>query len=94
MDNTLQHIDALLDAVAKAKQAHVDLGLTGMPRINLKLWRRCKSKTARVAKGVVGQVLQHGDGRISPSIVQVDALDLERYLRMVQDEACRSNETA
>lgn len=95
MENELlQRIDTLLDAVAKAKQAHRDLGLSGAARLNLKLWRRCNGKTARVAKGVVGYVLQHGDGAISPSIVQVDALDLERYLRGALNEASRPDETA
>lgn len=68
---TIDRIKELLGEAAVSRRHGNDV-------MTLQLFKACKGKTAEVFPGVRGRVVQWGDGRTMPSVVQVD-LDVFEY---------------
>ena len=67
---------------SEAEETYKKLGIPN-PGIQVKLYRRCKGKTARIFPGLSGKVVFWGD-RANPSIVFLKCSDIRKFLERLK----------
>jgi len=67
---------------SEAEATYRRLGIAD-PGILVKVYRRCKGRTARICRGLAGEVVFWGD-RINPTIVRVKCVDIRRFLESLE----------
>lgn len=76
---TLTEVQALIENCKAAIARHQEFGLSGVPQIALKIYRKPAGETMRILPGITGRVVQWGNAE-HPSVVMVEAVKLKDAL--------------